>query len=80
VDALIRERDKERGIHDTEDGTWEQITHGSEGASLAKPGDNPACTEESKLKIAKAAKRALSSNLVLGRSRASQATHPPTAG
>ena len=41
VDALIRERDKERGIHDTEDGTWEQITHGSEGASLAEPGNNP---------------------------------------
>jgi hypothetical protein len=41
VGALIRERDQERGIHNTEDGTSEQITHGSEGASLATPGNNP---------------------------------------
>ena len=41
---LIRERDKERGIGNPEDGTWEQISPGSEGASLATPANHPTRT------------------------------------
>ncbi|MGA8476951.1 MAG: hypothetical protein WB696_03230 [Chthoniobacterales bacterium] len=41
VQLLIRERDKERGIRNPEDGTWEQITDESEGASLATPANHP---------------------------------------